>query len=50
MARNRAASELLWEFQGEETLEFHYLCGLKAFGAFGDRELNSVSFIERFET
>jgi hypothetical protein len=34
---------------GEEALEFHYVCGLKTFGAFSNRELDSGSFIERFE-
>ena len=34
--------------EGKGNLEFHYLCGLKTFGAFGNRELDSGSFIERF--
>jgi hypothetical protein len=37
-------------FRGEEeTLDFHYIRGLKTFGAFGNGELDGVSFIERFE-
>jgi hypothetical protein len=39
----------LGSWSGEGTLEFHYLCGLKTFGAFSNSELDSVSFIERFE-
>lgn len=33
----------------QSPLEFHYVRGLKTFGAFSSRELDSVSFVERFE-